>query len=201
MSFLKQFAEWAQAVLLPLGGWGLFAAAILDSSFLALPGGMDLWMISLSALRPSRMPFYVLVATVGSIIGCSALYFVARKGETIFSEKNPKYSGLPRVRRWVERYGSLALIVAALLPPPAPFKLFVIAAGLMKHRFAGFVLALLIGRSTRYLVEGLLAVRYGRRVWEMFANSGPAVIGAVVVAIVLILLTRRLQRKAPPAEN
>ena len=158
-------------------------------------------MISLSALRPSRMPFYVLVATVGSVIGCSALYFAARKGEALFSEKNPKYSGLPRVRRWVERYGSPALIVAAILPPPAPFKLFVIAAGLMKQRFAGFVLALLIGRSARYLLEGLLAVRYGQQAWEWLENSGPAVIGAVGVAIVLIFLARRFQRKAPPAEN
>ena len=201
MFFLGRLAEWAQKVLLPLGGWGLFAAAVLDSSFLALPGGMDLWMISLSALRPSRMPFYVLVATVGSVIGCSALYFAARKGEALFSEKNPKYSGLPRVRRWVERYGSPALIVAAILPPPAPFKLFVIAAGLMKQRFAGFVLALLIGRSARYLLEGLLAVRYGQQAWEWLENSGPAVIGAVGVAIVLIFLARRFQRKAPPAEN
>ena len=201
MFFLGRLAEWAQKVLLPLGGWGLFAAAVLDSSFLALPGGMDLWMISLSALRPSRMPFYVIVATVGSVIGCSTLYFVARKGEAAFSEKNPKYSGLPRARRWVERHGSLALIVAALLPPPAPFKLFVIAAGLMKQSFAGFVLALLIGRSARYLLEGLLAVRYGQQAWEWLENSGPAVIGAVVVAIVLIFLARRFQRKAPPAEN
>ncbi len=201
MSFLKKFGEWAQTVLLPLGGWGLFTAAVLDSSFLSLPNIVDLWVISLSVLNPSRMPFYVFAATTGSLIGCLALYFVTRKGEEILRRKNPNYSGLPRVRRWVEKYGALAIIIASVLPPPTPFKLFVIAAGLAKYPLERFVLALLVGRGARYFVEGWLGVRYGRQVWDWFISSGPAFAGAVALAIILILLTRRLQRKAPPAEN
>ena len=201
MSFLEKFAEWAQTVLLPLGGWGVFAAAVLDSSFLSLPNVVDLWVISLSVLNPARMVFYALAATIGSVTGCLALYFVTRKGEEILRRKNPDYSGLPRVRRWVEKYGALALLVASVLPPPTPFKLFVIAAGLARYRLERFVLVLFVGRGARYTVEGYLGVRYGRQVWDWFINSGPAVVGAVVVAIVLIILTRRLQRKATPAEN
>ena len=62
-----------------------------------------------------------------------------------------------------ERYGVLVVLVPAILPPPAPFKIFVLLAGLAGVSPAKFVTAILIGRGARYLVLGLLAVEYGER--------------------------------------
>lgn len=197
MPFLDRLATWAQRVLLPLGAGGLFAAAVLDSSFVPLPGGVDLWFISLSALYPSKMPLYVLVTAVGSVLGCSVLYFIARKGKEALWERKHKDREASRVRQWVEKYGSWSLFVAALLPPPAPFKLFVLTAGLLKHHFGKFVLALLLGRLLRYFLEGLLAVRYGRQVWDWLVRSGPLTFAVIVAALALLWVARRLWRKAP----
>ena len=88
MDFFQRLAQTTQSVLLPLGGWGLFAAGALDSSFLSFAGGVDLWLVSQSTMLPARMPLYALAATSGSLVGCSTLYFTIRKGkETLLERK------------------------------------------------------------------------------------------------------------------
>ena len=193
MPFLVKVALAAQKILLPLGGWGLFVAAALDSSFLSLAGGVDLWLVSVCALRPSQMPLYALAATVGSVIGCSSLYVAARKGEEALLERNRSTPRFAHVRGFMESYGAWPLFVVSLLPPPTPFKLFVLAAGLLQLPYRKFVIALVAGRSLRYFVEGLLAVWYGRQVWDWMIRSGPVMFGIVLTALALLVLAWRFR--------
>ena len=195
MSLLARLAAWAGKILRPLGGGGIFLAAVLDSSFLPLPEAVDLWLMTLSVLQPSRMPYYVLLSTLGSLLGSSALFFVFRRGEEAFLKKNPKYSRLPRIQRWVEKYETLAIVVGAILPPPAPLKLVVVAAALVKCRFDRFVVALVLGRTIRYAAEGLLAVRYGRRAWSVLVGFGPQILVLGVLVILLGFFIRSVRRK------
>src|SRR5215831_14701296 len=69
-------AQW----LLTLGPLGVFSISLLDSAFIPLPGGPDAAVIAMSAVRPQWMLLYVVAATLGSAIGSSSLYMVARKG-------------------------------------------------------------------------------------------------------------------------
>lgn len=199
MWFISKLASWAAKVLLPLGGQGLFLAAALDSSFIPLPEGVDLWLITLSVWQPHRMPFYIFVSVAGSLLGCCVLYFVARWSEETFVEHNPKYKGLPRIRRFVDKYEFMAVLGGSLLPPPMPFKLVVIAAGLAKGRFDKFLAALFIGRTLRYSAEGILAVRYGNRLWPALLRVGPYVFGVTIAVIAFIYVIRR-SRKSPAPE-
>lgn len=201
MDFLLRLAQAAQRALLPLGGWGLFAAAALDSSFLSFAGGVDLWLVSQSALLPSRMPLYALAATTGSLLGCSALYFAVRKGEEAFLERNRSTPRFARVRGYVEKYGARSLFVVSLLPPPTPFKLFVATGGLLHLPYRKFIVALLAGRAIRYTGEGWLAARYGQQVWEWMARAGPVVLGIVLAALAVLFLSRKLRRRTPLEEN
>ena len=198
MSFLGKLAAWAQQFLLPLGAWGLFAAAFLDSSFLAMPGGVDLWLISLCALNPSLMPLYAAAATAGSLAGCSVLYLLLRKGEEKLLQGKVESLKLASARNWVEKYGPLALVVGSVLPPPAPFKMLVISGALLKIPFLSFFLSLLVGRSLRYFVEGYLAVHYGRQAWEWLSHSAPVVLLLAALAAVVVLVAIRLQSRAFP---
>ncbi|MBI4464279.1 MAG: DedA family protein, partial [Acidobacteria bacterium] len=183
----------------PLGGWGLFAASFLDSSFLAMPGGVDVWLISLCAWNPSRMPRYVLATITGSVAGCSVLYFLLRKGEDRLLRGKRDSARLARARHWVEKYGPWSLVVAAVLPPPAPFKMFVIAGALLQIPFLSFVGSLLVGRSVRYFLEGYLAARYGREVWEWLSRSAPIVfVVAALLMVIALLLATRLHRRTSP---
>ena len=143
-----------------LGAPGLFLISFLDSSVLTFPVINDLLLIQLSMRHPSRMPLYAMMAATGSTLGCTLLYFLARKGgEAFFHSRAGRHGGA--VRHWVERNGFAGMLAAALLPPPTPFKFFVFAAGVFKMPLASFALAIAVARLFRYFGIGYLAVRYG----------------------------------------
>src|ERR1700739_7460 len=114
----------------------LFALSFLDSTVLPLPSLNDLLLIDLCIQSPLRMPYYATLATIGSIAGSVLLYFLARKGEEAAFHKKAG-SQAPQIRHWMERNGFVTLTIAALLPPPTPFKLFVLAAGGAGQPFSG----------------------------------------------------------------
>jgi len=155
------FVEWIKAVAVSMGGPGLFIIAFLDSSFLSFPEVNDLLIVFLTVQHPERMPYYAAMTTLGSVSGCLTLYALARKGGEAFLRRrfNPEY--LERAMATFRRYGLLAILVPSLLPPPTPFKVFVLAAGVAKVRPLHFILAIAIGRGSRYFGEGILALYYG----------------------------------------
>lgn len=176
---------WLQTVVAAAGGPGLFLISFLDSSVLTFPVINDLLLIDLSIRSPARMPYYAAMATAGSVLGCVLLYYLARKGgEAMFR----KYAG-PRAQRiqgWTKRNGFISILVTALLPPPNPFKVFVIAAGALEMPMRSFVLGLLAARAIRYFGEGILAVRYGDEAAGYFLNH-KLVVAAVMLGVVLAL--------------
>jgi|ERR1700683_3330362 len=176
---------WLQHLVASMGGAGLFVVAFLDSSVLSFPIITDLLVIQQSIERPARMPYYAAMATIGSLAGCIWLYLLAKKGgEEFFHRRAKKHSMTGLVRRWVDKNAFLSAFVPSLLPPPLPFKLFVLAEGVFQVPFRTFVTALLIGRGLRYLIEGVLAVRYGTRATQFLLAHGKGT-GLAVVAIVI----------------
>ncbi len=177
--------HWLQAIVASTGGMGLFLIAFLDSSVLTFPVINDLLLIDLSIQFPARMPYYAAMATLGSVAGCSLLYYLARKGgEAMFR----KHAGAraQRVQAWIHRHGFLSIVVTALLPPPTPFKAFVIAAGALELPFSSFALGLLAARGFRFFGEGFLAVRYGEQATQFLLTHKLEVTG-IALAIVLAL--------------
>jgi membrane protein YqaA with SNARE-associated domain len=190
------FPHWLQAILASAGGLGLFLIAFLDSSVLTFPVINDLLLIDLSIDHPARMPYYAGMATIGSVTGCLLLYFLARKGgEAMFH----KHAG-PRARhihRWINKNGLVSILVTALLPPPIPFKVFVIAAGALEMPMRAFVIGLIVARGFRFFGEGFLAVRYGSYATE-YLLTHKLTVTAIALGIVLIfyLATRLVFRES-----
>ena len=182
---MSRVVEWVQGFALSLGGPGLFIIAFLDSSFLSFPEVNDLLIIWLTTQHPERMPYYALMTTLGSIAGCLALYTVARKGGEAFLRRRFQDGHIDRAMAIFRKYGLLAILVPSILPPPMPFKIFVLAAGVARVRLAHFIIAIAIGRGFRYFGEGLLAVWYGEAAGEFLkANARP--IAMAVAAMCLI---------------
>src|SRR5262249_27352118 len=131
-----------------------------------------------------------LMATVGSIAGCMCLYIIGLKGEeAAFHERvGPRAA---KIRRWVERNGFASLLLAAIMPPPMPFKGFVLAAGAFKMPIRPFLMALLIARALRFFGEGYLALRYGPQAVVFLATHKLVVVAGMLVAIVLVILLVR----------
>jgi uncharacterized membrane protein YdjX (TVP38/TMEM64 family) len=120
----------------------------------------DLLLVELSMHRPARMPLYASMAALGSLLGCVLLFFLARKGgEALFHRKAGHRAHM--IRHWVERNGFGGILLAAMLPPPTPFKFFVLAAGVFEVPVASFASAIALARAFRYFGVGYLAVRYG----------------------------------------
>lgn len=170
--------------LIAFGPFGLFAVAVLDSSFVPLPSSADALMLLLSAAHPRWMVFYAIVATAGSTLGCWLLYSASRRAGrralNRFSESKQQ-----RVKELIDRYDVLSVLVASLLPPPFPFKLFVITAGVFRFSLTRFVVAIVVGRGFRFLLEGYFAVRYGAQAKVFLAKYYPWIglgLAAMIIA-------------------
>ena len=183
---MKSFINWLYGVALSLGGPGLFTVAFLDSSFVSLPQINDILVVLMVTQNKAFMPYYAAMATLGSVGGCYVIYYLARKGGDTFIQKRLRPGHAERALAMYQRHGLLALMVPALLPPPAPFKLFVLAAGVAHVRPLQFVAAVGIARGFRYLALGTLAVWYGDYASELMATRGRDVAiwlaGSIVVA-------------------
>lgn len=169
-----------------LGGLGLFVIAALDSSFLSFPQVNDLLIIYLSTKYPERMPYYASMTTVGSLVGCFLLYGVARKGGEVFLRRRFSAARVDRGMALYQRFGLLAVVVPSLLPPPTPFKIFVLMAGAAAVAPWRFALAIIIGRGIRYFGQGYLAVRYGEQAAEIVRDNG-ALVGIALAGLALLI--------------
>jgi membrane protein YqaA with SNARE-associated domain len=188
--FLGRVSEY----LITFGAFGLFAVALLDSTFVPLPSSADALMILLSTTNPSWMLLYAFMATAGSALGCLILYLISRRAGARalnrFSERKQA-----RVKHLIERYDAIAVLVATLLPPPFPFKLFVITAGVFRFSLLRFMIAIVVGRAFRFVLDGYLAVRYGAEEKLILAKYYPWIGLVLVAAIVAFVLIRRWVRR------
>ncbi len=190
--------HWLQAVVATAGGPGLFLIAFLDSSVLTFPVINDLLLIDLSVRNPARMPYYAAMATIGSVAGCLLLYYLARKGgEAMFHKHAGKRA--QQIHAWINRNGFLSILVTALLPPPTPFKVFVIAAGALELPLQSFVLGLLAARGIRYFGEGYLAIRYGEQAVPFLLTHKLEMAGIVLVVVLTLYLAVRFAFGRPAA--
>ena len=181
---MRAFISSVYTFALSLGGPGLFAVAFLDSSFVSLPQINDILVVLMVTEHKGLMVYYAFMATAGSVAGCYAIYYLANKGGEAFVRKRLKSGHVERSLALYRRHGLLALMVPALLPPPAPFKLFVLAAGLANVRPLQFVLAIAAARGLRYLALGILAIFYGDAALELMRTHGRTV--AIVLAGLLL---------------
>jgi len=177
-----------QPVAEHLGGPGLALVAFLDSSFLSLPEVADALLVVLTVHHPGEWLYFALISTLGSVAGCYAIYALARKGGEAFVRRRFSSRLVERSVGLVRRHGLLAMIASALLPPPAPFKLFVLLAGVADMRPRTFIAAIAIGRGSRFGAEAWLAHRYGDRAMDYIRQNLPALSlwAAVIVAVVLV---------------
>ena len=188
---LARLSEYFIAV----GPFGLFAVALLDSTFVPLPSSVDALMILLTTANPRWMVVYAVIATAGSTIGCVILYSVSKRAG---SRALRKFSTAKqqRVKDLIDRYDVLSVLIASVMPPPFPFKLFVVSAGVFRFSLTRFTIAIICGRLFRFLLEGYLAIRYGAQAKEVLAKYYPWIgLGLVVVIIAVFLIRRSTKRR------
>lgn len=150
-----------------LGPAGLFVVAFFDSSFLSLPEINDILIVTSSSADPQLAWLYVLLTTAGSLAGCSVLWWIGRSGGEPLLVRRFGQEGLLSSRRAFRRWGVLALAVPALLPPPMPFKIFVLSSGAFGFPYPRFAATLLAARAARYAFWSGMGIAYGDEATEL----------------------------------
>jgi len=168
----------------------------LDSSLLSLPEINDYLVVGRCYKYPTAAFYFPLFAAAGSVIGCNLLYTIVRRGGQAVLRKRFNLASIKRVERAYERFGFLAIGIPAILPPPLPFKIFVATAGALEYPRWKFLLTVMIARSFRYYVEGILAVFYGQRVLLFLKDNGLVILSvagslALIGGLVYLLVRRR----------
>ena len=193
VSTLIETLERMEGWFIALGPVGALLMGFVDS-IIPLPGGSDFAVITLSAINPSLTPYIVLAAVAGSVTGSTIVYMGARKvGEAALSRVSQSWRD--RVENLLGRHDFLTLGVAAMLPPPFPFKVFNLSAGVLKIGVPRFIAAVAIGRLVRFSLEALLGVHYGRGALNLLEDHGFTALGVVAVLGILYLAYRFIKKR------
>jgi membrane protein YqaA with SNARE-associated domain len=202
--FLHSYSEWIKHALAPLGPWGLFAFAAVDGSFFGMP--LDAIFVGYVYSDRSRFLLYTLLASAGSVLGSVVLYFIGYAGGEVFLRKRLSPEHFAKIHASFERHEFLALMFPAMLPPPTPFKIVVLAAAAFEMRFIHFCLAIFAGRFLRFLIEALLTIWLGPGIVTLasgvFAHHFKWILLAVGILLVAWLAWKRTKRTPKvPAEQ
>ena len=205
--WLSTIARWLELYVLGLQIYLAAPAMIiigaLDSSLLSLPEINDYLVVGRCFRQPHAVFYFPLFAATGSVLGCFLLYTIMRRGGQAVLRRRFNLESIQKVERAYARYGFLAIAIPAILPPPLPFKVFVATAGTLEYPRWKFLLTVMLARSLRYYVEGILAVFYGRRVLLFFRDNGVVIISIVatiglIVLLIYMLFTRNKNVRQPP---
>jgi membrane protein YqaA with SNARE-associated domain len=197
LTTIARFLEdYVVTVPLYLAAPAMVLIGALDSSLLSLPEINDYLVVARCYKYPHAAIYFPLFAAGGSVLGCLLLYTIMRKGGQALLRKRFRQESIVRVERAYARFGFLAIAIPAILPPPLPFKIFVATAGTLEYPRWKFLLTVMLARSFRYYVEGILAVFYGQRVLLFLKDNGLVIISIIATAaligfLVYIIINRR----------
>lgn len=190
---LARYTAWILHLLAPLGIWGVFAIAFADSALLGMP--VDAIIAVYVYQDHRRLLFYVLMASLGSALGSIPLYIIGYLGGEKVLRKRISEERFLEIHRSFERHEFWALMFPGMLPPPMPFKIFVLGAAVFEMRFRDFLAAIFAGRFVRFLTLALLTLWFGPQIVELigavFRRHLYWVLGVVVLGVVVWLLLRR----------
>ena len=150
------------AVLKPLGIWGVLGFAAVDAAFLGMP--LDAIVAGYSYADPRRLLLYAAMAAAGSALGSIVIYLIGYKGGEVLLVKRIGQQRFDKIKASFERHGVLAIMLPSMLPPPTPFKLFVLSAGVAEMSFGRFLGAIFFGRLIRFSLVSLIVIRYGPQI-------------------------------------
>lgn len=147
--------------LLQLGGPGLILVGLVDNSVIPIPGGMDVFVILLTAHHRAWWWYYGLMATVGAVVGGYITFRLAQKGGKEGLEKKIGKNRAQKVYKKFEKGGFSTIAVGSIIPPPFPLVPVLMAAGIMQYPKKKFLAALTFGRAVRFFAIAFLGRTYG----------------------------------------
>ncbi|MGA3131424.1 MAG: VTT domain-containing protein [Terracidiphilus sp.] len=184
--FARIAANWKLAILpalLKWGIWGVGAVAVLDSSSIPVP--MDAILALYVWHDKPQFWLYCLMASAGSAIGGLLPYGLGRAGGELFLLKHVDRVKFEQMRDRFRRQEFLAVMIPSMMPPPAPWKVFIFASGVFEMRIPNFLLAVFAGRMVRWLILSLLVLKLGPSAVDLVARH--ALVAILIVGALAVL--------------
>ena len=186
------------AVLIPLGPWGVFTIALVDAAAFGIP--MDPVIATFVYGDPRRTLLYALMGAFGSAIGSTVPYVIGYKGGEAFLVNKIGQKRFDRIHGNTEKYGELGLMVACIMPPGFPFKLFVFSAGVAEMTYIRFLISIFAGRLVRFLILAALTIRFGPQIVSLMGvlvkqHLVATLLGVAALALIIVLISKRRGRK------
>jgi len=191
MQVITQLVGWTENTFSPLGIWGLFILAFIESSFFPIPP--DLLLIILCLNRPELSLLFAAICTAGSVLGGMFGYSIGYFSEEKILNRFIKESKMKKAHNFFEKYGPWAVLIAAF--SPIPYKVFTISAGLFYLNFRKFIIASGIGRGARFFLVAVLVMFFGERIIEFIENYFNIITILTVIVVVAGYIAYRHIRK------
>jgi membrane protein YqaA with SNARE-associated domain len=196
---LAKYTAWILRLLAPLGVWGVFAIAFADSALLGMP--VDAIVAFYVYKDHRQLLFYVLMAALGSTLGSIPLYIIGYVGGEKVLRKRISEERFLQIHRSFEQHEFWALMFPGMLPPPTPFKIFVLGAAVFEMRFRDFLVAIFLGRFVRFLALSILVLWFGPQIVGLFGTvvmrHWPWVLAGIAAAVVAWLALRWRRSTVP----
>ncbi len=193
---LARYTAWILGLMKVLGIWGPFVIAFADSALLGMP--VDFVVATYVYQDRRRLLVYIAMASLGSALGSIPLYIVGYLGGEKVLRKRISEERFLKIHRSFERHEFWALMFPGMLPPPTPFKIFVLGAAVFEMRFRDFLVAIFLGRFVRFLVLSVLVLWFGPQIVELFGGvlkrHWIAVVGVAAFGVCVWLGLRLWQR-------
>jgi membrane protein YqaA with SNARE-associated domain len=185
-----------------LGIWGVFVIAFADSALLGMP--VDFVVATYVYQDRKRLLLYIAMASLGSALGSIPLYIVGYLGGEKVLRKRISEERFLKIHRSFEQHEFWALMFPGMMPPPVPFKIFVLGAAVFEMRFRDFLVAIFLGRFVRFGVLSVLVLWFGPQIIELLGallkRHWIWVLITVAVAVSMALVLRGRGRGTAPVE-
>lgn len=162
---LKRYTVWVLALMKALGMWGVFVIAFADSALIGMP--VDFIVATYVYQDRHRLFLYVAMASLGSALGSIPLYIIGYVGGEKVLRKRISEERFMKIHRSFEQHEFWALMFPGMLPPPMPFKIFVLGASIFEMNFLHFLGAIFAGRFVRFLVLSVLVLKFGPQILDL----------------------------------
>lgn len=193
---LDKWTHVIMAILGPLGAWGVLGFAAVDASALGMP--LDAIVGGYAYAHPSKFLLYSLMAAIGGALGSLVIYAIGYKTGDVLLAKRIGEARFNKIKASFDKHEFWALMLPSMLPPPTPFKLFVLSAGVAEMNIGRFLLAIFLGRLLRFSIECYLIIKYGPEViafvGSAFRNHFHMVIALIALAVLLGWWVWRLRK-------
>jgi membrane protein YqaA with SNARE-associated domain len=165
---LARYTAWILGLMKVLGMWGAFVIAFADSALLGMP--VDFVVATYVYQDRRHMLIYVAMASLGSALGSIPLYIIGYLGGEKVLRKRISEERFLKIHRSFEQHEFWALMFPGMLPPPTPFKIFVLGAAVFEMKWRDFLIAIFAGRFVRFLVLSVLVLWFGPQIVGLFGG-------------------------------